>query len=175
MMRKGLFLFLALLLPVLIFLFLHFFGKNEFVVPVLYQTAAELPTNCELDVDLPYIVKSDKVNVTDGAVVLFASGLSNEIMEDALFQLNRLKDEFGDQAPTVIVLKKSDDELLQVENEIVLNAADYEHEQQCVFLTKSNRIVLIDAETHIRGLYADASLKEIDRLLLELKIIFKQY
>lgn len=174
-MRKGLLLFLALLLPVIIFLFLHFFGKNEFDVPVLYQTAEDLPVNCEIEGALPYVVKSDKVDVSAGAVVLFSSGLSNEMLDDALFQLSRLQDEFGTDAPRVIVLHKSGDELVGIENEIVLDVLDYEHQQQCVFLTESNRIVLIDTEAHIRGLYPDASLKEIDRLILELKIIFKQY
>ncbi|MEQ9412842.1 MAG: hypothetical protein RIF39_03375, partial [Cyclobacteriaceae bacterium] len=159
----------------LIFLFLHFFGKNEFDVPVLYQKADEMPVGCELDVTLPYMVKSDKVNVTGGAVVLFASGLSNGMLDDALFQLSRLEDEFGDDAPDIIVLKKSEDELSAVKNEILMDAADYEQEQRCVFLAESNRIVLVDVDTHIRGLYSNATLKEIDRLILELKIIFKQY
>ncbi|MFZ1808763.1 MAG: hypothetical protein WAU36_16150 [Cyclobacteriaceae bacterium] len=175
MIRKGLLLFLALLLPIIIFVFLHFFGKNEFDVPVLYQTAEELPANCELEVSFPYKVKSDKVDIAGGAVVLFSSGLSTEVLDDALFQLSRLKDEFGSEAPRVIVLRNGEDELPVLENEIVLVTSEYELEQQCVFLAKSNRIVLIDTDAHIRGLYPDASLKEIDRLILELKIIFKQY
>jgi len=94
-MRKGLLLFLALLLPVIIFLFLHFFGKNEFEVPVLYQTQDELPGNCEMEYSLPYTVKSEKVDVADGAVILFSAGLTNEMFDNALFQLSRLQDEFG--------------------------------------------------------------------------------
>ncbi|HRK54719.1 MAG TPA: hypothetical protein PK185_12445 [Cyclobacteriaceae bacterium] len=175
MMRKGLLLFLALLLPVIIFLFLHSFGKNEFEVPILFQTAEELPANCGLEASLPYQVQSDKVDVTEGAIVLFSSGLSNAMFDDALFQLRRVKDEFDVDAPEIIVVKKSNDQSPKVENEMVMNAAEYEQEQQCVFLAGTNQIVLIDAEGHIRGLYSNASLKEIDRLILELKIILNKY
>lgn len=176
MMRKGLLLFLALLFPVIIFLFLHFFGENEFEVPILFQTAEELPANCELEVSsLPYQVKSDKVDVTNGAIVLFSSGLSNAMLEDALFQLRRIQDEFHGDAPGIIVLKKNGDESTEVENELIVSAVEYEKEQRCVFLAGTNQIVMIDTEGHIRGLYPDASLKEIDRLILELKIILNKY
>ena len=174
-MRKGLLLFLALLLPVIIFLFLHFFGKNEFEVPVLYQTQDELPGNCEMEYSLPYTVKSEKVDVADGAVILFSAGLTNEMFDNALFQLSRLQDEFGEDSPQIIVMKKNGNELPSVDGEMVIGGVDYDLEQQCVFLANANRIVLVDTEGHIRGLYPDASLKEIDRLILELKIIFKQY
>ncbi len=174
-MRKGLLLFLALLLPVIIFLFLHFFGKNEFEVPVLYQTQDELPGNCEMEYSLPYTVKSEKVDVADGAVILFSAGLTNEMFDNTLFQLSRLQDEFGEDSPQIIVMKKNGDELPSVDGEMLIGSVDYDFEQQCVFLANANRIVLVDTEGHIRGLYPDASLKEIDRLILELKIIFKQY
>lgn len=175
MVRKGLLLFLALMLPVSIFLFLHYFGKNEFEVPVLFQTADELPTDCNIEHRFPYKVKSAEVDVTGGCVVLFSSGLSGKMFDDTMFELSRLQDEFGKRAPRVIVLKKTGDHLPSVKNEIALNSAKYTNEQRCVFLAGTNLLVLVDAESHIRGLYADTSLKEIDRLILELKIIFKQY
>lgn len=173
-MRKGL-LFLALFLPVLIFLFLHFFGKNEFDVPVLFQSAEELSGDCKVDYTLPYKVKSDQVGVAGGAVVLFSSGLTSEKFDDALFQLSRLKDEFGKDAPQVVIIKKGSDGFPQVQHEVTLNKQDYDYERKCIFLAGDNRMVLVDNESHIRGLYADVSLEEMDRLILELKIIFKQY
>jgi len=175
MMRKGLLLFLALLLPVAIFLFLHFFGKNEFDVPVLFQTADELPADCEIDQHFPYKVKSTAVDATGGYVVLFASGISTKVFEDALFQISRLNDEFGKNAPRLIVLKRKEDKLPVTKNEVILDTDQYTNEQKCIFLAETHRLVLVDADGHIRGLYPNASLKEIDRLILELKIIFKQY
>lgn len=175
MMRKVLLLFLALLLPGAIFLFLHFFGKNEFEVPVFYQTADELPAECEIEQQLPYKVKSIDVNVSGDYVVFFASGLSTKVFDGALFQVSRLNDEFGEKAPRLIVLKKTEDKLPMAKNEVILDADKYMNEQKCVFLAKANQLVLVDTEGHIRGLYPNASLKEIDRLILELKIIFKQY
>jgi len=175
MMRKILLLSLALLLPGAIFLFLHFFGKNEFDVPILFREAKELPPDCAQQSQFPYMVKSSAVDVSGGCVVLFSSGLTARGFDDALFQLGRLNNEFGPKAPRVVILKKTGDGLPMARNEVALDTVAYREEQKCVFLAGPNRIVLVDREGHIRGLYPDASLEEIDRLIVEVDIIFKKY
>lgn len=175
MIRKTILLFLALLLPVTIFLFLHFFGKNEFEVPVLFQSATEIPSTCGGEFTFPYQVNSQQVSLKRISVILFASSWSQENCEEVVFQLARLEDEFGDRAPVVVALKQSSDSLFHFTNEIILSDSVYQNEKNCVFFAGENRIVLVDEEKHIRGLYPEASLKEMDRLLLELKIIFKEY
>src|SRR5688572_26534821 len=53
--KKALFLFLALLLPVGIFIFLRMFGKNEFDVPAFYQDKAPVVNaSCQYDYQFPY-------------------------------------------------------------------------------------------------------------------------
>ncbi len=172
-MRKVTLLVLALLLPVMVFVFLHYFGKNEFVVPVFYETPTDtIPSGCKID-QYPYQVRSSKTEIRDVTVVFFASGLTVDEYTDAMFQLSRLENEFREDAPTLVTFGRMDVDP-DNQNKLLANA-DYEHEQKCVFLVGANRIVLVDANRYIRGLYKDASLKEIDRLILELKIIKKQY
>lgn len=166
---------MALLLPITIFLFLHFFGNNEFEVPVFYQTATDVPVSCSMAYSFPYKVQSAKVPLNGITVVLFFSGLSADKLNEATSQINRLQAEFGALTPNIIMIRKIEDQLFQTGNELLLGNDDYLKEQRCVFLAETSQIVLVDGEKQIRGLYVDASLKEIDRLILELKIIFKQY
>ena len=56
---KGILLFLALLLPICIFLFLKFFGKNEFAVEPLFTEGKASDETC-FPVSYPYVV-SDSV------------------------------------------------------------------------------------------------------------------
>jgi len=173
-MRKTIFLFLALLLPVLIFIFLHYFGKNEFTVPILYESSAEgIPSDCEREYNFPYQVESVNAILSGPTVVLFASGLTQKEYNDVKFQLGRLKGEFGENAPGILSLRQVGD--TPEANDIALDSLNYLEEQKCVFLAGVNRLVLVDENRYIRGLYKDASLKEIDRLILELKIIKKQF
>ena len=59
-------LFLALLLPVCIFLFLKMFGSNEFNIPIYYQTQVELDsTGCD-GLVAPYRIQS--ITVLDKGV-----------------------------------------------------------------------------------------------------------
>ena len=53
--RKVLFLSLALLLPVAIFVFLKIFGQNEFQVAVMHQEGKiDAPENCDFVYSTPY-------------------------------------------------------------------------------------------------------------------------
>ena len=55
-MKKGLLMFLALLLPVMIFLFLKTFGKNEFEVPVLFADSVGVACE-EYTYKIPYVIE----------------------------------------------------------------------------------------------------------------------
>lgn len=175
MIRKLILLFLALLLPVTIFLFLHFFGQNEFDVPVLFRSANEIPSSCEGKFTFPYKVNSKHVPLKRTSIVLFVSGWGREKWEEAMYQIDRVENEFEDRAPFIFTLKQSSDSLFQTENEIFLSDSTYQNEKNCVFFAGVNNIVLVDDEKHIRGIYPATSLKEMDRLILELKIILKEY
>ena len=178
MMRKSVLLFLALLLPVSIFLFLHFFGRNEFDIPIHYQSApAEIPADCAIAYQFPYIVSKTSINLQGPSVIFFASGLSIDAFRESAFQLDRLANEFEKNKPQLFIIIQSTDSLslLAQPNALVLEKNAYEMEQRCVFLANGSRVVMVDSLQQIRGLYEAATLKEVDRLILELKILFKEY
>ena len=177
MMKKSVLLFLALLLPVSIFLFLHFFGRNEFDILVYYQTAtAEIP-DCSIDFQFPYKIDKTSVALNGTSIVFFASGLSSDQFKESVFQLERISNEFENNPPQLFIILQPKDSLslLTIPNVIIMDRKAYDMEQRCIFLTNGNRLVLVDSVHQIRGLYAMATLKEVDRLILELKILFKEY
>ena len=55
--KKALFLFLALALPICIFVFLKMFGRNEFDVPLLYDKGVlQKPAECNVVYNEPYTI-----------------------------------------------------------------------------------------------------------------------
>lgn len=179
MIKKPILLILALLLPVSIFLFLHFFGKNEFEIPVYYQSDVEgIPRDCQINYSFPYKIENDQIGLGDeNTLVFFASGLSLNELKEAKFQLDRIHDEFGSNTPKLVYVISSSDTLTipQLPDATVLSLENYDLTRHCIFLAMENRIVLVDSQKQIRGLYADARLKQVDRIILELKILFKEY
>ncbi|MEQ8302223.1 MAG: hypothetical protein RIB47_02445 [Cyclobacteriaceae bacterium] len=161
-MIKRIVLFTALLLPVLIFVFLKFFGKNEFELPVYYtETIPITSSECAEAYPVPYrISNSPLISQGKHTVLAFYDGLSEVETSSYENQLKRLENEFN---PTEF-------ELIVVQDSLA-----NQKEKNCVFLMADNRLVLIDSDGRIRGYYKDASLKEVDRLILELQILLKKY
>src|SRR5258708_3823686 len=66
MNRKILYLFLALVLPGLIFIFLKRFGKNEFAIPVYYEENVDSLNNaCNTRYPSPYRIPDSVLQRTD--------------------------------------------------------------------------------------------------------------
>jgi hypothetical protein len=162
MSRKIVFLFIALLLPILIFLFLKRFGKNQFEIPVYYTMSADsLNTICHTHYSSPYAVPDSSLNALSwtnkkAMIVVFGTSVDKE--------LNRIPDTFD----------KGDFEIILVQDKIKQTSA-YQRINKCVFfITPPKDIVLVDQKKRIRGYYG-VSRDEIDRLIVELKILLKQY
>ncbi len=177
-MRKSFLLFLALLLPILIFLFLRFFGKNEFSIPVYYERSiANQPALCSQTYEFPYrIPGTSTLPITGVTVVLFGADLEARQLEESAFQIDRLKSQsFGD-AISAVWVDSSPQHLSDLGiSPVILDSASYDQEEACIYLMQSNILVLVDSARQIRGYYKEASLKEIDRLIMELKILFNNY
>jgi hypothetical protein len=160
--NKLIFLFLAFLLPVLIFLFLKFFGKNEFAVEPLYNAEApEVPSGCA-PVSIPYHVP-DSITKTftleKDSLTLLVFGRPDK---EALTQLARVDEEFDGDA----IHKKI----------IAPTHAEYTSLKQCIFFLKEPfDLVLVDRRGTIRGQYVANDREEVDRLLTEIAIILKKY
>ncbi len=176
MIKKGLLLLIALLLPVTIFLFLHFFGQNKFEIPIYHQlTHSEIPSDCPIEYQFPYVVRSGQIPIRGTTVVFFSNGLSADELKESSFQLSRLSNELKKSFSVLNINRVKTKESDQIGEVILMDSLSYETERRCIFLAESNRIVLTDSVRQIRGYYAEASLKEVDRLILECKILFNEY
>ncbi|HEY8512571.1 MAG TPA: hypothetical protein VIL31_11495 [Cyclobacteriaceae bacterium] len=150
----------ALAAPVAVFLFLKFFGRNEFAVEPLYTDSVPA-TNCNVAYTLPYRIPDSVRHAlpfnesTTLVVVSFPDSTGT-----AARNLRRLEDTFAKDPVTFVSLP------------IVRN----ERLRECVyFLDGDYSAVLVDQNGTIRGRYALSDLKEADRLSVELKIILHKY
>ena len=165
MAKKIIFLFLALALPGLIFVFLKRFGKNEFNIPIYYaQRADSLNAVCGTHFQDPYTVPDSVLNKLNwkpvkATVWFFGNGKQT-------IEANRLFNEF-------------DVHDFSLRAEMGINGghvAELPRWQSCAFfVTEKKPIILMDEQKRIRGYYGSDSLDEMDRLIVEMKILLKQF
>jgi hypothetical protein len=161
--KKILFLFLALLLPVCIFIFLKLFGKNQFDVPLLFHTRdAEFPTSCGIAYTAPYTIPDSVLNMLrrEGETPVY---VLNFFSDSSV--LARVVTEIGEEEVTIIQAR-----------DLPVDSSKFQFLKNCILLAKDPaNIILIDDEKRIRGFYEASDRDEIDRLLVELNIILKRY
>jgi hypothetical protein len=159
--KKIILLFLALLLPVCVFLFLKTFGKNQFDVPPLYHE--EFPeAACGISYSAPYVLpdsvmKSIKVGKAD--VPLFIIDFSSKS------GLHRIQEEVTPEEVSIIP-----------SSDLSTDTNRISFIRNCILIVKPGfDLVLIDNQKRIRGYYKSTDREEVDRLLVELEIILKKY
>lgn len=163
MSKKSIYLLLALILPVGVFVFLRMFGKNEFTIPVYYeQGVTDSQPSCAYTYPVPYSVPDSIMQrigwAADKSVVLLVADTSTVVN----IGLKRLQEEF----------ESTDFQFVYPSGE----PASRDHWYSCFFFLKRPwSAVLIDSEKRIRGYYAPNSREEVDRLIVEMKILLKQY
>ncbi|MFZ5970610.1 MAG: hypothetical protein ACOYXA_03365 [Bacteroidota bacterium] len=150
--KKGFYLFLALLLPGIIFIFLKKFGKNEFNLPV-YE-AAVVGNECPYtSYPSPYAVPDSlwKENRTYATLFVFP-GTANQQNN-----LEKLWEEFSKEELKIVDVTSSET-------------------MQCVLMAKQPyTTVLVDQQKRIRGYYLPDTREEFDRLKMEITILLKRY
>jgi hypothetical protein len=162
--KKFLLLFLGLVLPVLVFIFLKFFGKNEFDVPLPHADGVkQVPGGCDLDYSVPYHVNDSllrKMQPTATAPLLTLVNFDKETV-----RLNDIEKKF------------TRDEVFHVSaDKINFGVANLDSIKRCVLLIEEPAtIVLIDNDRNIRGYYNGNDRDELDRLEAEITIILKKY
>lgn len=159
--KKLIFLALALILPVAIFIFLKIFGRNEFHVPVMHaEGKIEAPEHCDYDYSAPYriadsVAVSLGLNSADSVHVLYFDPSASTAM-------NRVKVEF----PASVAIVGPDS----------FRGWDARLLRECVLLMEPPAsVALVDHQHRIRGYYDGSDRDEVDRLIVEVKIILKQY
>ncbi|HEY8934649.1 MAG TPA: hypothetical protein VIM65_05490 [Cyclobacteriaceae bacterium] len=157
--KKGLFLFLALLLPICVFLFLKIFGKNEFAVKSLYQVKApDAISDCVIPA-IPYHIPDSVISQLN-----FAS--------DSLLLIWYATNESDITKPKAKVTEKYN----MLNQHVLSPTGKFKTWKDCVFFMQSPYdIVLLNKKGLIRGEYKSYDRDEMDRLFIELDIILKRY
>src|SRR5688572_28851288 len=158
--RKGIFLFLAFVLPIGIFLFLKFFGKNEFDVEPLFTAESPQVEPC-FPITYTYMIPDSVVlayPLGEDSLLLLHFGTSDE---ESIKQINRIKEKFS---------------TFPVRYEEADSTELSEHRKKCIFLMRDPKdIVLTDRRGRIRGQYVSSDREDMDRLITEVTIILKRY
>jgi hypothetical protein len=161
--RKLVFLLLALILPVAIFIFLKVFGRNEFHVPVMHEQTVEHAADCGFEYSAPYLIHDSvatflKISHADSLyVIYFQPSLS--------VQVKRVSVEFA--SDPIGILSPRELSEVHVDQEIL---------RKCILLMPSpHSIALLDNRRRIRGYYDGTDRDDVDRLIVEMKIILKRY
>jgi hypothetical protein len=151
MAKKWIILFLALALPVFIFLFLKQFGSNQFDLPFFHQDRQSWPADCSIEeVTFPFRIQQGLLPDVPGR-------------------------------PSLILLKSPEVESAQripVEIDTAALKILYhpEIESSCLLgVSPATAAVLIDSDGNLRGIFEKLDRDETDRLILESKILLKDY
>lgn len=168
MSKKPIYLFLALVLPGLIFVFLKFFGHNEFDVQTYYQTEITPPAGCNGPYTLPYqlpdsILSHLSHDPSVPLALLWRDG------SRSLAEMNRLEQLKGVELD---ILGAGRDTTVVVGRRIAIDKNIFECS---LLLHEPYNAVLVDSARRIRGYYELSRRDEVDRLMLEVDILLKKY
>jgi len=156
---KKIILVITLIVPVGIFVFLRFFGKNEFSIPVYYENANDIPNiGCGITYTTPYqVADSTLTNIGWlGKPVLIV----NDISGNARQGLKRLNEDLPNEVQMIFLA----------------DSTKYHRLYRCDLLLQNPlNLVLLDDQRRIRGYYDYHDREEVDRLIVELKILLKKY
>ena len=164
MNKKLIFLFVAFLLPGLIYTFLKVFGSNSFYVVPLFQTEVSVPVGCP-EVKTPYLIPQHVLSSLipagnkDSLFLVFYK-IDEAKLGSTSGNLQEIQKQIAPEGDGVSLIKIKSDTL-------GLNCA--------LLLAPVMDIVLLDRDNRIRGQYASEDREEVDRLGTELDIILKKY
>lgn len=190
---KAILLFLLLVLPVLIYLFLQGFGRNQFAIPIYYENGLlDVPEACQ---DHPQVgqYQIDYTNVNE---ILGTDDLEKSIN---VYEIgNRDSDQLRNNLYTFLekYKQKQGVNLISIREEMdtLYSSSRYSAWQRfnlpdshllrlgrCILrlnlggdLRADSGLVLVDRQQQIRGYYDPLELKEIDRLNTELYILLSE-
>jgi protein SCO1/2 len=194
---KILILTVILLTPAVIYVFLQVFGHNEFDLPTYPENSGKGDQDLNIvNFDGLYDIKGFKVDLNsfdEKIIVLeFVSILSEHKVQD--YQIKRISDIFRDEESIRIIrVFVNGDSSSSIPTKLVdrpernisvLFTGDYQMNQMIQSIIPSevspgsdigfNKMFLLDNEHRIRGSYLRNDFEEIDRLILEVKILLKK-
>lgn len=190
---KSIFLFLLLIFPVLIYLFLQGFGKNQFAIPIYFEnglSATQEGCNPLLQkgpyqLDLALVSELLGTTVSGNGITVYELG-------------NRDNGELKNNLYTFLEKYRQNTEVkllsIKSQNDTSISSTRYSAWQdynlpdsnllifgRCILqldlnanLLADSGLVLVDRQQQIRGYYDPLKLREIDRLNTELYILLSE-
>lgn len=158
--KKGFILLFSLLFPIIVFLFLKFYGQNEYELSVYNSSCSEIIDE--------YIIND--FNRKNNIRIVDIRMTDNDILVDNY--INKL--EINDQIEVITLSNK-----LRNLNwlNIVVDKVLIERLSECIqneYFDKSF-ILLLDKQNRVRGHFYSADRKEIERLDVEIDILLLEY
>ena len=158
--KKGFILLFSLLFPIIVFLFLKFYGQNEYELSVYNSSCSEIIDE--------YIIND--FNRKNNIRIVDIRMTDNDILVDNY--INKL--EINDQIEVITLSNK-----LRNLNwlNLVVDKVLIERLSECIqneYLEKSF-ILLLDKQNRVRGHFYSADRKEIERLDVEIDILLLEY
>ena len=158
--KKGFILLFSLLFPIIVFLFLKFYGQNEYELSVYNSSCSEIIDE--------YIIND--FNRKNNIRIVDVRMTDNDILVDNY--INKL--EINDQIEVITLSNK-----LRNLNwlNLVVDKVLIERLSECIqneYLEKSF-ILLLDKQNRVRGHFYSADRKEIERLDVEIDILLLEY
>jgi len=198
---KILMLLFIICLPVFVYLFLQGFGKNHYSVPVFYENGLP-PDTAECisqyrphKIDLQSVASFDNPGVSES--IHFKLAVVDIDMDPDIrlgipgYSLNRVLDAFTNNPSVQFIIIRPRAGVIPVKQPLSTDRVIYSYGTpegvtgiaKCGLVLLdfpgdssviSRRFVLVDEKDRIRGYYQVDSFEEIDRLILEMKIILKE-
>lgn len=196
--KKTGILLILLAIPVFIWLFLKLFGQNRFEVPVFYEEGVKV-TGCS-NSSQPHVIPpfsllglaqktTDEELLNQLTIVYFFAYPCEAQCEEVMENLAKIQDIFESQ-PLIQIWAIGEaavaaSGLEQLANKYQSRQAQWKfmtgNEQaietlkQCGFVLEGDNpsIVLIDGDKRIRGYYTGTDSEEIDRLIVEIRILLR--
>ena len=158
--KKGFILLFSLLFPIIVFLFLKFYGQNEYELSVYNSSCSEIIDE--------YIIND--FNRKNNIRIVDIRMTDNDILVDNY--INKL--EINDQIEVITLSNK-----LRNLNwlNLVVDKVLIERLSECIqneYFDKSF-ILLLDKQNRVRGHFYSADRKEIERLDVEIDILLLEY
>ena len=177
MYKKFLYLFLALALPGLIFLFLKKFGKNEFQVQTYFEEGLKPDSVCSVSSPAPYQVPDSIVRKIGFEVPMaIRVAIVYPFVKDDLTEVGRIKSKYAQDSVEILIISGVPN---NPKSEIPITFLDFNNFGNLVWcwlrVAEPFSVVVLDKENKIRGYYDGSKRDEMDRLDMELSILLKKY
>jgi hypothetical protein len=179
--KQTVILLLAMVVPIGVFIFLKTFGENKFEVLPLHQTGTiPVTTECGVDYNTPYSVSESvlrdlKWKNTDSLTLY----IFDQPSFDKKALSARISESYSESEIRSYMVSSDSAKVIAGENELPVLWKDnvtLDQLQECFFLMEAKKnAVLTDKQRRIRGYYALENRAEVDRLLVEVKIMLKKY